>query len=318
MLVELKPNGYKVICRNNSYHGTTFGAMSCSGFDGMKEEFAPLVPGIYHAPNSNCRRCALGLSFPTCGIACAKEISNIINREGVDSIAAVLIEPVETSNGSDSPPQGYLNKVSEICKINNTLLIIDEVITGLGRLSHWFGAEKYGVNADIIVCAKGLTSGYDSLGAVIVREEVANVFSGDESKMFMHGSTFGGRPAAAAAALETIRIIEEENLLELAENASIYIYDRLSKEISPLSIVGEIRNAGLLFEVELIDEKNELINDCNLLCQIRYDLIEKGLITSLFAGRNEPTIALAPPLNISNNEIDNIIEILYNTLKKYS
>lgn len=313
-----KPNGYKIICRNCSYHGTTFGAMSCSGFDSMKEEFTPLVPGIYHSPNTSCIRCPLGLNFSTCNVACATAISDIINREGADSVAAVLVEPVETSNGIIPPPQGYLNNVSNICKTNNTLLIIDEVITGFGRLARWFGAEKYGINADIIVCAKGLTSGYDSLGAVIVREEVANVFSGNESKMFMHGSTFGGRPGATAAALETIKIIEDESLLETSENASLYIHNLLLKEIATLSIVGDIRCAGLLFGIDLIDTTNNLLTDHNVLRKIRRDLIEKGLITSMFAARNEPIIELAPPLIISKNEIDNVIDILYNTLKPYS
>lgn len=310
-----KPNGYKIISRDCSYHGTTFGAMSCSGFDFMKEEFAPVVPGILHVPNASCIRCPLQLTFPKCNIACATAASDIISQEGADSIAAVLMEPVETTNGMIPPPEGYLDKVSQICKVNNVLLIVDEVITGFGRLGSWFGAEKYGLSADIIVCAKGLTSGYDSLGAVIVREEIGSVFLGEEEKMFMHGSTFGGRPGATATALENIKIIEEENLLEKAEEASLYIHSLLSKKIAPLPIVGDIRHAGLLFGIDLVDTNNKLIMDYNLLRKIRYSLIEKGLITSMFAARNEPVIELAPPLIISKNEIDDMIEIIHGTLK---
>lgn len=312
-----KSNGYKIISRKYAYHGSTFGAMSCSGFDDIKVEFEPLVKGCYQVPNSICVRCPLRLNFPSCNIACAKEISRLIDREGSDGVAAVLIEPVETASGIVPPPPGYLNQVREICRANNALLILDEVITGFGRLCNWFGAIKYGINADIIVCAKGLTSGYDSLAAVIVREEVANVFSGEDMEMFAHGSTFGGRPAAAAAALENVKIIEEENLLANAEEMSIYLSNLLAEKIQPLSIVGEIRHSGFLFGIDLVDENGVLLSDTGKILNIRSSLIQEGLITSTFAERYEPTIGLAPPLIISQNQIDQIVEILYNTLNRY-
>lgn len=306
---------YKIICRDSAYHGSTFGAMSCSGYG---EEFAPLLPGICRIPSTNCQNCPLNLKFPSCNIACANDILNIIEREGVNSIAAVIIEPVETSTGIVPPPEGYLEQISKICKANNILLILDEVITGFGRLSHWFGAEKYRIYADIIICAKGLTSGYDSLAALIVKEDVASVFSGEEINMFEHGTTFGGRPAAAAAALENISIMENEKLFDNAEKMSKYLHKRLCDSIQGLSIVGNIRNAGLLFGVDLVDENNELLTDLDLIAKIRGRFIERGLLTSTFAGRHEPIIDLAPPLIITAQEVDAMVEILHDTLTEFS
>lgn len=311
-----KPNGFKIICRDNSYHGSTFGALSCCGIEAIKKEYEPLVPGIYHVPNTICIRCPLGLNRQTCGLACAEKISDIINHEGSSSIAGVLIEPAETSGRMIPPPPGYLNKVSEICRHNKIPLILDEVITGFGRLSHWFGAERYGINADMIVCSKGLTSGYESLAAIIVKEEIANAFSGDDERTFKHGSTLGGRPAAAAAALETIKIMEEENLLERSKITSKYIQDLL-KEIKPLPIVGQIRGEGMLFGIDLVNKNNQILTDHNLIKKIRHELIENGLITSTYSLRSFPIIELAPPLIISRNEIERIIEIIYDTLKRY-
>ncbi len=314
-----KPQGHKILCRNYAYHGTTFGAMTFSGFDEIKEEFGPLLPGVHHVVNANCTRCPLQLTRPGCVLACASAISNKIVQEGSDTVAAILVETVETSSGIVPPPPGYLQKVCEIKKQHNALLIVDEVITGFGRIGHWFSAEKYGVEADIIVCAKGLTSGYDSLAAVIVRKEVADIFLGSsDATMFKHGATFGGRPAACAAALENIAIMEEENLLKNAENSGQYLMELLQKALSALPIVGEIRHAGLIFGIDLVNEKRQLLTDLTKIRQIREALVEKGLITSLYYMRNEPVIELSPPLTITKSECDNIVHILYEALKEYT
>jgi len=310
-----KPNGYKIICRDKAYHGTTFGAMSFCGFPDLKKEYGPGLPGVYHAPNTICSKCPLKLDPATCRIACANSFLDIIDAQKPDEVSAVLIEPFETSSGMVPPPQGYLEKVYEICKQSNTLLILDEVITGFGRLTKWFGAEHYNIKADIIVCAKALTSGYDSLAAVIVSKEVADVFLGDDDKMFQHGATFGGRPGAAAAALENIRIIEEENLLENASQMSLYLNKLIKNKLTDLKIVGEVRGDGLLFGIDLVKHNKEPLSDIYAINNIRNSLINKGLITSLYYTRNEPIIELAPPLNISSNECEQIVDILYSTLK---
>lgn len=303
------PNSHKVICRDGAYHGATFGTMSFSGYADTVKEFGPALSGVLHAPNTNCTKCPLGLTHPSCKLECANQIFNILKQGNPLDFSAVLIEPADTGSGVISPPLSYLQKVSDICKSTNTLLLLDEVITGFGRLGQWFGAEHFGIKADILICAKGLTSGYDSLAAVIVSQRVADVFLGDDSKMFKNGSTFGGRPGAAAAALENIKIYEEEKLLQNSQSISRYLINLLKAELKNLDIVKNINNEGMLFNVEINSSQPEQVKS------IRRRLINNGLITSLYYGRNSTDIHLAPPLTLNTKQADIIVYVLLNSLK---
>lgn len=311
-----KPDGYKIVGREGGYHGLTLGALSLCGFEALQTEYGPLVPGIHHASNTHCGACSLGLKRETCGLACAKSIASIIEREGADSVAAVLVEPFETSSGMIPPPAGYLDRVAEVCADARALLIVDEVITGFGRLGHWFGSERYGLHADIVVCAKGLTSGYESLGAVIVKREVADVFLGDDDRMFLHAATFGGRPGAAAAALETIAIIEEEDLLSNAKASGQYLRELLLREVQPLHCIGEIRSEGLLFGIDLVAPDGRPLSDAAAVERIQAALRRNGLIACLYYTRQQPVIELAPPLTVTRRQCEEIVGVLSESIRQ--
>ncbi len=300
---------HKIICRSGAYHGATFGTMAFSGYDDTEKEFGPALPGVMHASNNDCTKCSLSLKYPACDLACASQILNILKSGDPMDFSAVLIEPAGMGSRMISPPPYYLQRVSEICQATDTLLLLDEVVTGFGRLGQWFGAEHFGIKADILICAKGLTSGYDSLAAVIVSQRIADAFLGEDSKMFRNASTFGGRPGAAAAALENIKIYEEEGLLQNARLVSSYLHDLLKAECKTLDIVKNISCEGMLFNIEINSSQPAQVKS------IRKSLIKKGLITSLYYGRHSADINLAPPLTLSSKQAEAIVNILLNSFK---
>jgi adenosylmethionine-8-amino-7-oxononanoate aminotransferase len=301
---------YKVIARKDSYHGTTFGALSASGFTPMRSEYEPLVPGFRHVPNTLCSRCELGCSPDSCRLACAHAIARMGAFEAPDSLAAVLIEPFQNCGGNIPPPDGYLETVRNISSELGALLIVDEVICGFGRLASWFGSRRYGLQADMIVCAKGLTSGYESLGAVIVRREVADVFWGTDGEMFSHGSTFGGRPAACAAATENIAVIREERLIEATAERSMQLRQMLQSRIACLPVVGEIRGEGLLFGIDICRPDGAPLDAPELMQDVTEGLCSEGLICCMYATRCEPVLELAPPLTVTREECARIVDTL--------
>jgi adenosylmethionine-8-amino-7-oxononanoate aminotransferase len=227
----------------------------------------------------------------------------------------VILEPFQNCGGNIPPPPGYFKIISDICSQSGTLLILDEVITGFGRLGNWFGAETYQIKADVLVCGKGLTSGYESLGAVITRKEIADTFLGSEDQMFYHGATFGGRPAAAAAALECLGIIKEENLLKNVGIQFANMKELLNHEVRGIPIVGEIRGQGLLFGIDLCKpHTGDPIDDPEFLEEISNRLFRRGLICYMHSTRSEPLIELAPPLIITSQEVKEIVGILKEVL----
>jgi adenosylmethionine-8-amino-7-oxononanoate aminotransferase len=305
--------GHKIVAREKAYHGTTLGALSVCGFPDLQAEFGPLVPGVEYIPSNSCSQ---GASASVSATACKLESTSRLDELlATDSIAGVLTEVFETSSGMIPPPDGYLGHVAAATKDAGALLIIDEVITGFGRMGHWFGAERYGLKADIIACSKGLTSGYDSLGAVIVRREVADVFRGDDNTMFAHGATFGGRPGAAAAALEVIRLMEREGLLLASERLAQQLGAALRERIAPLPVVREIRQAGLLVGIELrVDEAMPVHDAHDRADRVHQALRARGLITSLYYTRMQPVVELAPPLIMTASECLEMVKILEDVL----
>jgi adenosylmethionine-8-amino-7-oxononanoate aminotransferase len=306
----------KFIARVDAYHGTTMGALSASGFAPMRNDFEPLLPGFRHLPHTLCCRCQLGLRPQSCGLACARAASGVISSETPENVAAVILEPFQNCGGNIPPPDGYFEVIRETCAQNNCLLVLDEAITGFGRLGFWFGAERYRIKADLLVCAKGLTSGYESLGAVIVRREVADVFLGSDDSMFSHGATFGGRPPAAAVALENIAIIEEEKLLGAVRERENEMKRLLRERIQPLPFIGEVRGAGLLFGIDITDGSGNLLPNRGLVEELTEDLCAAGLICCMYATRGEPVLELAPPLTLTSSECRRLVDILEQTLVK--
>lgn len=302
-----------IVSRNFSYHGTTFGALSASGFDAMRADFGPLLQCFYRVPATLCSRCELGLHRESCDIACAASVEAALATDGGNSCAAVLLEPMQNCGGNIPPPEGYLQRVAAACRSSGALLIVDEAICGFGRLGAWFGSQRYGMSADVLVCAKGLTSGYESLGAVIVRQDVADTFLGDDDVMFAHGATFGGRPSATAAASAAIEIIRHENLCATARDRGEQLRSLLLEQVSQLECVGEIRSEGLLFGIDLIPG-GQLTDNRQRLEEFTEDLARRGVIACLYSTRSEPVLELAPPLIISDDECLSLVRTIRESL----
>ncbi len=262
-----KPTKHKVISRAIAYHGTPQGALSITGLPGMKAPFEPLVPSTFRVPNTNFYRAPE--QFQTgaeddeykFGQWAANRIAEAIEFEGPDTVAAVFLEPVQNSGGCFPPPPGYFERVREICDEYDVLLVSDEVICAFGRLGHMFAAERYNYQPDIITCAKGLTSGYSPLGAMVATDRLFEPFAkGDNS--FVHGYTFGGHPVSTAVAMANLDIFEREQLNEHVRETEGDFRATLEK-LNDLPIVGDIRGDGYFYGIELVKDQatQETFND---------------------------------------------------------
>jgi adenosylmethionine-8-amino-7-oxononanoate aminotransferase len=308
-----KPEKTKVISRNWAYHGTTFGALSLTGLPGIKTPFEPLVPGAIKVQNTNHYRCIDCASLDQCNLACAEDIEQRIEFEGPETVAAIFLEPVQNAGGCFTPAPGYFARVREICDKYDILLVSDEVITAFGRLGQWFGAQKYGYQPDIITCAKGLTSGYSPIGAMLASDRLMEPFLKDENS-FLHGITFAGHPVSAAVALANLDIFERDQLLEHVRDKEGEFRSKL-ETLSDLDIVGEIRGAGFFYGIELVKDKStrETFNDDESERLLRGiltpKLFELGLICRA-DDRGDPVVQLSPPLVCESEQFDEMVAIL--------
>ena len=310
-------NRHKIIARYRGYHGFTYGAMSATGQTQRRKIFEPLVPGFLHAHPPYCYRCPLEKSHPECGVACADEIERIIQWEGVDTVIAVIAEPIIGGGGVIVPPDDYIPRLREICDRHGLLLILDEVITGFGRTGELFACNHWDVQPDIISLAKGLTSGYLPLGASVVTSKVFDVFRGssDDNLEFAQVATYGGHPVTCAAALANIDILLEERLWENSARVGGYLLEKL-EVLSELPIVGDIRGKGLMIGIELVDADQSSL-DTATTNRVVSMMRDRGiLIGKVSHTMDEPenTIFLAPPLITTTAEADRIFKALRETL----
>lgn len=302
---------YKTISRRIAYHGTTMGALSVGGLTGIRKVFEPLVPGARHVPIPHRYRCDYCALAAGCSGQCSQEFANLVEFEGPETIAATIMEPVQNSGGCIVPPLTYYPEIRRITRENGIVMIMDEVICGFGRTGKMFGIEHWGVRPDMMTLAKGMTSAYMPLGAVIVSKEIADTFIGTEYKKLMHGQTFGGHPAAAAAALANIAIIERENLVEQAAQKGKYLQAALHKALDRHPSVGDIRGAGLFVGIELVKDKETRVamDGGPLMGWLSDQLLTRGLICRC-DDRLDPVIQLSPPLIITNEEMDQIVDTI--------
>jgi adenosylmethionine-8-amino-7-oxononanoate aminotransferase len=285
------PGRYKTISRKLAYHGTTMGALSVTGITEARMPFEPLLPGACHVPNTNPYR-------PEAGDP-AEAIRERILFEGPETVSAVILEPVQNSGGCLVPPDGYWARVREICDEFGVLLISDEVICSWGRLGDWFGASRLGYEPDLITTAKGLTSAYAPMGAVIAADRVFEPFAHGEDA-FAHGITFGGHPVSAAVALANIDVMEREDLngrVREHEGAFRAMLDSLRD----IPIVGDVRGMGYFYAIELVKDqatKEEFTLEEGDQLLDRYlsaELFRRGLICRA-DDRGDPVVQLSPPL----------------------
>ncbi len=308
---------YKVIARNTAYHGTTLGALAITGVPAFRAPFEPLTPGGVHVVNTNRFRHPLGKDEQSFMELTADAIEEAILFEGPETVAAVFLEPVQNAGGCFTPPDGYFARVREICDRHGVLLVSDEVICAFGRLGTMFGSERYDYLPDIITTAKGLTSGYSPLGAVICRDFLAEPFLG-EKKSFLHGITFGGHPVSCAVALENLRIFEEEDLLGHVRRHEDGFRERL-EGLLDIPIVGDVRGAGWFWALELVKDQST----SERFTRDEAEAVLKGFVAPACydAGlicrtddRGDPVIQLAPTLVTGETELDFIESVLRSVL----
>lgn len=310
---------HKFIARYRGYHGSSLGALSATGQAQRKYKYEPLAGGFLHvAPPDSYRRPA-GMTVEEFNLQCAQSIEDMIIWEGVETVAAVIMEPVITGGGVIVPHQVYLDRVQEICRKHGVLLIMDEVICGFGRSGRKFGHHNFNVKPDIVTMAKGLTSAYLPLSATAVRKDIYEVFkdNSDDYGHFRHVNTFGGNPASCALALRNLEIIEQEKLVERAD----LLGKRINTEFTELldhKLVGDVRSFGLVTGIELVEDKvSKKPVDLNIVKGIIAECKSKGLII----GKNGDTVAgfnnvltFAPPLSSTDEDIEFIIDTFKSVL----
>jgi adenosylmethionine-8-amino-7-oxononanoate aminotransferase len=304
---------YKVIARDTAYHGTTLGALAITGVPSLRTPFEPLAPGAGHVPNTNRFRHPLAKDDAAFCDWLTQSIEERILWEGPETVAAIFLEPVQNAGGCFVPPDGYFARVREICDRYGVLLVSDEVICAFGRLGEMFGAQRYDYLPDMITCAKGLTSGYSPLGAVICREHLAEPFLTDKAS-FLHGITFGGHPVSCAVGRRNLELFEEEGILGHVRANESGFRERI-EGLRDIPIVGDVRGAGYFLALELVADAeteahfSKAQGEAMLRGFLSPMLFAEGLICRA-DDRGDPVVQLSPPLIAGDAEFDEIEAIL--------
>ncbi len=299
----------KLIAREIAYHGTTMGALAATGIPPLRTPFEPLMPGGSHVPNTGSYRWPEDRD----PLWAADAIEEKILWEGPDTVAAVILEPLQNAGGCLPPQDGYFQRVREICDRHDVLLISDEVICSWGRLGHYFGCERYGYQPDIITTAKALAASYVPMGAMIASDRVFEPFS-EGTAWFAHGSTFGGHPVAAATALANLDVFEREDLCGHVRSKSDEFRAAL-ESLNDLPIVGDVRGDGYFFAIELVKDKetkesfNDEESEALLRGYLSAEIYRNGLICRA-DDRGDPVVQFAPPLIADTEQFNEIVEIL--------
>ncbi len=308
---------WKAISRHVAYHGTTMGALSINGIPELRAPFEPLVPEVHHVRNTNRYHRPPEETEAEFTAFLIDDLEQTILAAGPDTVALVIMEPVQNAGGSFTPPDGYWKGVREVCDRYGILLCADEVITGFGRVGAWFGSERYDIRPDLMTIAKGLSSSYAAIGAVVATDRVMEPFMKD-TNMYAHGITFGGHPVGSAIALKNIEIMKRERIVEhVAETQDTF--RQTLEQLLDLPIVGDVRGTGFFYAIELVKDKDtrESFNDeeCETLLRgfLSPRLFERGLICRS-DDRGDPVVQISPPLVAGQQEFDQIVSILGDVL----
>jgi putrescine---pyruvate transaminase len=303
-----KSDKVKVISRHRAYHGLTLAAMSATGLPAFWPMFEPRVPGFLHIDAPDPYRFTSQDPGVSLGVAAARQLEQAILREGADTVAAFLAEPVQGAGGVIVPPADYFAEIRRICDKYDVLFIADEVITGFGRTGRWFGLEHYGVEPDVVQFAKGITSGYVPLGGMGVSDKVRDVMNSvPPGKRWMHAYTYSGHATCCAVALENIAIIEREGLVERAVASGARLMERLNTLVDD-EHVGHVRGQGLIAAIEVVLDKSTkqlFPAESGLAGRLTEAMLQRGLYTRVALD----CICIAPPLVISDDEIDRLVAI---------
>jgi adenosylmethionine-8-amino-7-oxononanoate aminotransferase len=310
---------WKAVSRRVAYHGTTMGALSINGIAALRAPFEPLVPDVVHVRNTNRYHRPAEETEDEFTAFLLEDLDSAIEQAGPETVAMVIMEPVQNAGGAFTPPAGYWAGVREICDRYGILLCADEVITGYGRLGEWFGSTKYDIRPDLVTCAKGLSSAYASIGAVLTTDAVMEPFM-EEGAMYTHGITFGGAPVQAAIALKNLEIMQREKIVEhvAAEEGA---FRSTLEQLLDLPIAGDLRGTGFFYALELVKDKETREtfseDECEELLRgfLSPALFERGLICRA-DDRGDPVIQISPPLVATQAEFDEMTGILGDVLSE--
>ena len=308
---------WKAVSRRIAYHGTTMGALSINGIAALRVPFEPLVPDVIHVRNTNRYHRPPEETEEEFTALLLEELDEAIVQAGAETVAMVIMEPVQNAGGSFTAPEGYWRGVREICDRYGILLCADEVITAFGRIGAWFGSERYDIRPDLVTSAKGLSSAHAAIGAVIARDAVMEPFLQGDA-MYSHGITFGGHPVQAAIALKNIEIMKRERIVEHVAEKQDTFRSTLA-QLLELPIVGDLRGTGFFYALELVKDKEtrETFSDeeCESLLRgfLSPRLFEAGLICRA-DDRGDPVVQISPPLVADQPEFDEIVSILGDVL----
>jgi adenosylmethionine-8-amino-7-oxononanoate aminotransferase len=295
------------------------GALSINGIPALRAPFEPLVPEVLHVHNTNRYHRPTDETEEQFTRFLLDDLEHTINTAGPETVAMVIMEPVQNAGGSFTPPEGYWRGVREICDRYDILLCADEVITGFGRLGAWFGSERYDIRPDLITIAKGLSSSYASIGAVVASNRVVEPFM-QETSMYSHGITFGGHPVQAAVALKNIEIMKRDQIVDHVADTQDQFRTTLA-QLLDLPIAGDLRGTGFFYALELVKDKETRESfdeeDCETLLRgfLSPRLFERGLICRS-DDRGDPVVQISPPLVAEQHEFDQIVSILGDVLEE--
>jgi len=304
---------FKIISRYQSWHGSTMGSLSASGLKSRKSVNEPLAPGFIHVFPPTCYRCPFGKQYDdgNCGLTCATLIEDVMDMEGPETVAAVMVEPIGHTGGIIDPPDEYLPQLRDICDRTGALLIFDEIITGVGRTGHMFAAETFGVTPDVLCTGKGMSGGYVPISAMIARQEIADTFWGpvESNPGFVEGHTNEGHPVACAAAIAVLTEIVEQDLCGNARTQGQRLTAHFQALADKYGVVGDIRGRGLFQAIEFVqdvDSGQRFPQELEFGIRVGRKALELGLLC-----RFDPHwIALGPPLISTSEQIDEMVHVL--------
>ena len=323
-LAHFKNEGkkHKIIYRDRDYHGTTIGAMSSSGQLQRKKQYGPFAPGFVEMPHCCCYRCPFGKKYGECNIECATALEDIIKIEGPNTVGSVVLESITAGGGVIPPVSEYFPIIESICRKYDVLLHIDEVVCGLGRTGKWFGYQHYDVQPDIVTTAKGLAAGYAAVSITVTSEKLFDMFKEDPTNVdsyFRDISTFGGSTAGPAAALEVLKIIKREKLLENINAVGDYLKDKLHELEGKHKMIGEVRGKGLFCGLELVKDRvtKDPIDETVAAAVAGHCFQNKVMIgrTNRSFETNNNVLLFSPAFICTKNDVDLIIEVVDNALE---
>jgi adenosylmethionine-8-amino-7-oxononanoate aminotransferase len=317
-----RPGRHKVIARWQSFHGSTLATLSLSGRPSWREPFLPQLTPVPHIVPPYCYRCPLGHTYPGCGVACADDLERTIVMEGPDSVAAFIAEPVIGSTVTGVVPvPGYYQRIREICDAYDVLFIVDEVLTGYGRTGHWLAIEHWGVQPDIVVMGKGISSGYVPLGAVLAAQRVVDAFTAG-SGMFGHGFTYSGNPLCTFVGLQVLQYALGHQLFDGVPAKGAHLRAALDRLAGRHEIIGDVRGLGLFAGVEFVadrDTREPFPEKAALTRRVVGGAMDRGVlilpgVAGANYGRGGDHIHLSPPYIVSEAQIDQVADVLDDAL----